>query len=115
MTIEIPDFFFKDNSTYSLNLENLTFLNYCLYKNEDNQELDFKSNAIIIVLSGKKNIFINNEILSIIPGEIVYLKKGKYFMNITTDPDKNIYSSLDVFLLSDNFIKEFIEENKNMF
>ncbi|OHD16734.1 MAG: hypothetical protein A2Z98_14545, partial [Spirochaetes bacterium GWB1_27_13] len=114
MTVEIPDYFFNDATYYSLNLEELTFINYCIHSTENNKEMDFKSNGIIIVLSGEKKLYIDNEIISVKTGEIVYLRKGKYFMSAITDANKHIYSSL-VFFISDNFIKEFIDNNKKLF
>ena len=95
----------------SLKIQDMTFV---AYRNQDpplKNEVFFEEHAVIFVLEGEKKFVSPTQTIHVRKGNIVFIRRGYYFMQETIDTN---YRSL-VFFFNEKLLKEFVGQHLELF
>lgn len=102
MKIELPTFLDTNIKTVS----NISFCNYVQKEPQYKNEVYIKSNILIFVRRGVKQIHLKDETLDIDENSILFLRSGNYIMTEVLDQ----YYEAMLFLYEDNLLLDFINK-----
>lgn len=112
MAITVPSDFLKLEKE-KLHLDEASFVEYKVIKDNINVEAILKTNVLLFVIQGTKVINCSSGDYTIKSGEAFFLRSGNYVMNQITSGE-NGYICL-LFFLSDYFLKSLVERNHSIF
>ena len=102
MKIELPTFLDTNIKTVS----NISFCNYVQKEPQYKNEVYIKSNILIFVRRGVKQLHLKDETLDIDENSILFLRSGNYIMTEVLDQ----YYEAMLFLYEDNLLLDFIKK-----
>ena len=102
MKIELPTFLDTNIKTVS----NISFCNYVQKEPQYKNEVYIKSNILIFVRRGVKQLHLKDETLDIDENSILFLRSGNYIMTEVLDQ----YYEAMLFLYEDNLLLDFINK-----
>ena len=102
MKIELPTFLDTNIKTVS----NISFCNYVQKEPQYKNEVYIKSNILIFVRRGVKQIHLKDETLDIDENSILFLRSGNYIMTEVLDQ----YYEAMLFLYEDSLLLDFINK-----
>lgn len=113
MSITIPDYFYKNPDPGPIKVNDFSFVKYLLTKNHCHLQCQLESHVLVVVLGGKKKVTIEDETVEGHPGNLIFVKKGKYVMSHVIETAARGYESL-LFSFDDVFFKGLLEESVHL-
>ena len=95
----------------SLKIQELTFVAYRSDVYPSKNEVFFEENAVIYVLEGEKRFTNTESDVTVTKGDVFFIRRGYYLMSESIDES---YKSL-VFFIEDKLIKDFVDQNIELF